>query len=142
VLCPYGGIEKRSNFEYCYLHWTTRGHLMTHNSTLTRRNEIYNSLRDMDQLFGRKYKSETRPFTLFGIFDKRNNVLFHDATDGLLGLQELHRDNAKRVMEHIYDRYTNTQYYKNFDESGATKSSLSFGILLACFFLAVYRHFA
>jgi len=67
----------------------------------------------------------------------------HDATDGLLGLQELHRDNAKRVMEHIYDRYTNTQYYKNFDESGgSTKSSLNFLFLLAGFFSAVYRHFA
>ncbi|EDW48101.1 transferrin isoform X1 [Drosophila sechellia] len=142
VLCPYGGIEKRSHFEYCYLHWTTRGHLMTHNSSLTRRNEIYNSLRDMDQLFGRKYKSETRPFTLYGIFDKRNNVLFRDDTDGLLGLQELHRDNAKRVMEHIYDRYANTQYYRNFDESGATKSSHNLGKLLACLLFVVGQLFA
>jgi len=114
---------------------------MTHNSSLTRRNEIYNSLRDMDQLFGRKYKSETRPFTLYGIFDKRNNVLFRDDTDGLLGLQELHRDNAKRVMEHIYDRYANTQYYRNFDESGAMKSSHNLWILLVCLLFVVGQPF-
>ncbi|XP_017146193.1 transferrin [Drosophila miranda] len=123
ALCPYGGIERHSNFEFCYLHWTTRGHLMTHNSSLSRRNEIYNSLRDMDQLFGRKYKSETRPFTLYGIFDKRNNIMFRDTTDGLLGLQELHRDNAKRVMEHIYDRYATTQFYSSNDENGAQRNN-------------------
>ncbi|EDW72577.1 uncharacterized protein Dwil_GK20628 [Drosophila willistoni] len=122
VLCPYGGIEKHSKFEYCYLHWTTRGHLMTHNSTLMRRNEIYNSLRDMDQLFGRKYKSETRPFTLYGLFDKKNDIMFRDNTDGLVGLQDLHRDDAKRLMEHIYDRYASTQYYHSKEiENGALR---------------------
>ncbi|XP_030387941.1 transferrin [Scaptodrosophila lebanonensis] len=121
VLCPYGGIERHSKFEYCYLHWTTRGHLMTHNSTVSRRNEIYNSLRDMDQLFGKHYKSETRPFTLYGIFDKRNNIMFRDSTDGLLGLQELHRDEAKRIMEHIYDRYA-TQYYKATEDTSGAKN--------------------
>ncbi|XP_034654339.1 transferrin [Drosophila subobscura] len=144
VLCPYGGIERHSNFEFCYLHWTTRGHLMTHNATLPRRNEIYNSLRDMDQLFGRKYKSETRPFTLYGIFDKRNNIMFRDTTDGLLGLQELHRDNAKRVMEHIYDRYATTQYYTSNDENGAQRpNSSNFALLLLLALLwPLWRHFS
>ncbi|KAH8336914.1 hypothetical protein KR059_008377 [Drosophila kikkawai] len=144
VLCPYGGVEKRSSFEYCYLHWTTRGHLMTHNSSVTRHNEIYNSLRDMDQLFGRKYKSETRPFTLYGVFDNRTNILFRDTTDGLLGRQELHRDNAKRVMEHIYDRYATMQYYKNIEESGATKYGHESALmtLLFCFLGTLWSRFA
>ncbi|KAH8421048.1 hypothetical protein KR222_005741 [Zaprionus bogoriensis] len=111
LLCPYGGIERHSRFEYCYLHWTTRGHLMTHNtSSTTRQHEIYNSLRDMDKLFGKRYKSETRAFSLYGVFDRRNDILFHDNTDALYGGQELKRDDAKRSMEFIYDRYT-SQYY-------------------------------
>ncbi|KAH8355287.1 hypothetical protein KR093_010339 [Drosophila rubida] len=110
LLCPYGASERYSKFEYCYLHWTTRGHLMTHVQSEARHHEIYNSLRDMDHLFGRHYKSESRPFTLFGVFDKQNDVLFHDNTDALYGLQEVQQDDAKRNMEHIYQRYT-SQYY-------------------------------
>ncbi|EDW00755.1 transferrin [Drosophila grimshawi] len=133
LLCPFGGIERHSGFEYCYLHWTPRGQLMTHNSSLTRHNEIYNSLRDMDRLFGKRYKSETRPFSLYGVFDRRNNILFHDNTTALYGTHELQRDDAKRTMEHIYERYT-AQYYavKGDEDSGSplTSSSNSCFILL------------
>ncbi|XP_030554066.1 transferrin [Drosophila novamexicana] len=130
LLCPYGGIERHSSFEYCYLHWAPRGHLMTHNSSQTRHNEIYNSLRDMDHLFGKKYKSETRPFSLYGIFDKRNDILFKDSTDALLSAHELLRDNAKRSMEHVYERYTAQYYDAEGYDSGAHLASDSCFLLV------------
>lgn len=75
LLCPYG-VDKKIH-DFCYIHWTTRGHLMIHNSTLLmRKNEIYNSLRDMDRLFGKKMNTKTQTFTLYGPYDKKNNVLF------------------------------------------------------------------
>ncbi|ALC42235.1 Tsf3, partial [Drosophila busckii] len=125
LICPYGGIERRSKFEYCYLHWTTRGHVMTHSSTTARQSEIYNSLQHMDHLFGKKYKSETRSFTLYGAFDKHNDVLFHDNTDSLRSEEDLQRNEAKRNMEHIFQRYV-SKYYAVRAESGAQQSYGSF----------------
>lgn len=101
LLCPYG--ENRTGKDPCYLHWAPRGHLMIHNETsLMRRNEIYNSLRDMDRLFGKQYKSQSAPFTLFGPFDKRSNVMFRDVTDGLRGITELVKDKIPRNLEDTY----------------------------------------
>lgn len=134
VLCPYGGIEKYTRFDYCYLHWTPRGYLMTHNaSSVTRHNEIYNSLRDMDHLFGKKYRSETRAFSLYGVFDRRNDILFHDNTDALYGTHELKRDDAKRNMEFIYERYLSQYYAAKGDvdyNAGNLRSSSSFCFVL------------
>lgn len=121
VLCPFGANERGSRFEYCYLHWTSRGHLMTHETTNVRLNEIYNSLRDIDALFGKSFKSETRPFTMYGTFDKRNNVLFHDGTDGLKGLMDLRKDANKRIMEDIFEKYTSEQY-KMLEMTSASSS--------------------
>lgn len=134
VLCPFGANEKHSKFEYCYLHWTTRGHLMTHDGSVVRLSEIYNSLRDIDALFGQTYKTDTRPFTMYGIFDKRNNVLFRDQTDGLRGLQDLKKDVNSRIMEKIYENYVAEKYIADV-ESGA--ESMKLGVLKLCVMLIV-----
>lgn len=107
LLCPYGQRAKHSD-ELCYMHWTARGHLMVHtDAPLTRTNEMYNSLRDMDLLFGKQYKSHTIPFTMFGPFDRKNNVMFRDATDGLRSLVEVQKDKVPRLMETEYGQYAN-----------------------------------
>ncbi|XP_055920328.1 transferrin [Eupeodes corollae] len=120
VLCPFGPNEKKSKFEYCYLHWTPRGNIMVHNATVTRRNEIYNSFREMDRLFGKFYKSQTTPFTMFGPFDKRNNVMFRDKTDGLRGATDLKGDRSVRLMEDIFENYIAKKY-----PTGGTRSLFS-----------------
>lgn len=109
LLCPYGQRARHEN-EKCYLHWTPHGHIMIHNATqLTRSNEIYNSLRDMDQLFGKQYKSHTIPFSMFGPFDRKNNVIFRDTTDGLRGRMELEKDKFPRLMEQSFTKYANVR---------------------------------
>ncbi|XP_055386805.1 transferrin [Condylostylus longicornis] len=105
ILCPYGH-SKKSPYELCYLHWTPRGHIMVHNTTLTRQHEIYNSLKDMDRLFGKHYKEHTKPFTMYGPFDKRSNIMFRDNTDGLKGYIEMKKDSAERLLEDIYKKYS------------------------------------
>lgn len=106
LLCPYGKTSKQHDEQYCFLNWTPRGHLMINNQTQkVRENEIYNSFRDMDKLFGKESKSNTIPFTLFGPFDKKNNVMFRDNTEGLRGLAELQKDKSFRLLEKTFTVY-------------------------------------
>lgn len=136
LLCPYGQRVNREN-ENCYLHWTTHGHLMIHNATqLTRTNEIYNSLRDMDQLFGKQYKSHTIPFSMFGPFDRKNNVIFRDTTDGLRGRIELEKDKFPRLMEQSFTETAKCQETMNSAQIRVTMS-LNMGLLLII--LVIYQ---
>lgn len=95
----------------CYLHWTTRGHLMIRNGTdVMRRNEIYNSLRDMDRLFGKKPQFKTQTFTLYGPYDKKNNILFRDQSDGLLGVVDIIKDQFERNLEAVYEEFAEQKH--------------------------------
>lgn len=119
LICPFGHNSKSD--ELCYLNWTPRGHLMINNQTkLVRRNEIYNSLRDMDRLFGKNYESHTIPFTMFGPFDKKNNVMFRDQTEGLRGLIELEKDRSPRLLDTMYTTYASQKHCAS--ENGAASS--------------------
>lgn len=105
LLCPYGRTFEQHD-KYCFLNWTPRGHLMINNQTqAVRRNEIYNSFRDMDKLFGKESKSHTSPFTMFGPFDRKNNVMFRDNTEGLRGLAELQKEKSFRLLEKTFTIY-------------------------------------
>lgn len=111
LLCP-NPIESKVNKEgLCYLHWTTRGHLMIRNVTeVMRRNEIYNSLRDMDRLFGKKATTKTQTFTLYGPYDKKNNILFRDQSDGLLGVVDMVKDKYKRNLEMVFEEFAKKKH--------------------------------
>ncbi|XP_023302342.2 transferrin [Lucilia cuprina] len=124
ILCPYGANERHSKFEFCYMHWTTRGYIMTHDGPLARQNEIFNSLREIDGLFGKKFKDDVRPFTMYGVFDRQNNIIFRDQTDELRGLQQMQSDINPRNMEDIYEDYVAGKY-KNAIDSGVSKLSAS-----------------
>ncbi|XP_005185368.1 transferrin [Musca domestica] len=139
VLCPYGGNARGSKFEYCYLHWTTRGHIMTHDSSPTRINEIHNSLRDIDALFGKAYKSDTRPFTMYGIFDKKNDVIFRDQTDGLKGIYDLKRDHNDRLMEEIFQNYIQEKYVNTLESAASSVSGFSLLVLVAISLMAIWN---
>jgi hypothetical protein len=58
--------------------------LTNRNKTQIRFNEIVNSLKTMDNHFGKqKFRSGNIPFTMFGPFDQKADILFKDSTDGL-----------------------------------------------------------
>ena len=52
------------------MHWTTKVYLITHDGPMA--NAIFNSLRDINQLL-----------TMYGVFDKQDNIIFNDQTDEL-----------------------------------------------------------
>ncbi|XP_065170841.1 transferrin [Atheta coriaria] len=77
----------RNNFrvfchkEPCHLSWAPPGQLMTlKNKTALWIKDATDVFLQLDNLFGKNYKSITLPFTMFDIFDGKSNVLFHDAT--------------------------------------------------------------
>lgn len=108
LLCHHP-VARENKEGFCYLHWTTRGHLMIRNGTdVMRRNEIYNSLRDMDRLFGKKQQFKTQTFTLYGPYDKKNNILFRDQSDGLLGVVDIHKDKFEWNMEEVFAEQAHT----------------------------------
>ncbi|XP_059621354.1 transferrin [Phlebotomus argentipes] len=137
LLCPFGSTKK---IPTCYLHWTAPGHLMIHNTTnLMRRNEIYNSLRDMDRLFGKTFSTKTQTFTLFGPFDKKNNVLFRDATDGLRGSVDILKDRAERSLETVFSQYSHA---KCIASAGVSFSVSNFFLLGALLTLRLFSKFS
>lgn len=130
LLCPYGRSSEQHD-EYCFLNWTPRGHLMINNKTeAVRRNEIYNSFRDMDKLFGKQSKSNTSPFTLFGPFDRKNNVMFRDNTEGLRGLAELQKEKPFRLLEKTFTIYAEDVVCISNGIQSHPLSYLSFTVLL------------
>lgn len=76
------------------------------NITQLRMNEIKNSLKSMDKIFGKEYQGHTIPFSMYGPFDNKNNIIFRDSTDSLKTRQEL-RKNPKfdRNLEDFYESY-------------------------------------
>lgn len=104
LLCPFKNTAKKSEKDSCYLNWTPRGNIMIHkNTNPLRKGEILNSLKTMDKLFGKHYKAHTIPFTLFGPFDKKNNVIFRDSTDSLKSKNDLSKVKLERNLEEIYE---------------------------------------
>ncbi|KAK4882805.1 hypothetical protein RN001_006124 [Aquatica leii] len=68
----------------CHLSWSPPGQAMirSNQSSLWIKDTLDVFLQ-MDVLFGKNFKSLTTPFTLFGLFDGKPDVLFHDATGKL-----------------------------------------------------------
>lgn len=105
LICPYGRNTKPE--EFCYLHWSSRGYLMINSQMKAlRKNEIYNSFRDMDRIFGKYYENHVLPFGMFGPYDRQNNIMFHDRTEALRGIVEMQRDRTPRYLEQGIHNYT------------------------------------
>lgn len=69
----------------------------------------------MDNHFGKKkFRSGNIPFTMFGEFDQKANVLFKDSTDGLKTKYELMKiSNFERNLEGHFDNVLETVQYCN-----------------------------
>jgi hypothetical protein len=110
--------------------WTSKGILLTSKAkNQLRKNEIINTLKSMNNHFGKyKYRSGNIPFTLFGPFDEKRNVLFKDTTDDFKTNYEI-RNYAKfdNNLEVFYGKYL-ADNLDNCQNSGhiSTKISLIF----------------
>lgn len=107
VICPFAEKNKYlKGSDICHLSWTSKGVLLTNKAkSQIRINEIVNTLKTMDNHFGKhKYRSGNIPFTLFGPFDQKQNVLFKDSTDGLKTKFEFTRiTNFERNLESYFE---------------------------------------
>lgn len=131
LICPFG---KGKTEDYCYMHWTNRGILMVNNQTHgMRRTEIYSSFRDMDRLFGKRYESHIIPFTMYGEFDKKSNILFHDQTEILRDIDELKMDRMKRSLEDVFTNYTIRAYFDAFISASASETQYKCNIITIIF---------
>lgn len=114
LICPFG--RTKAPTELCYLHWASRGYLMVSNQTsLLRQNEIYNSMRDMDRLFGKYYESHILPFAMYGIYDRQPNIMFHDRTDALRSVSEMNKDRTPRFLETTITNYSMVMHQRHRD---------------------------
>jgi hypothetical protein len=133
VLCPFKNENKYVKNPYiCYLSWTSKGVLLTNkNKSQMRINEIVNSLKAMDNHFGKqKFRSGNIPFTLFGPFDQKSNVLFKDSTDGLKTKYEMSKATFERGLENYFDSLKENYQYCESSSSGQKISIISFVISL------------
>ncbi|XP_061513609.1 transferrin [Anopheles gambiae] len=98
IFCPFNKPVKHNAL--CYLGWTAVGRVMISNGTIERRQkEIYNALKDIDKLFGRRNGLKAEAFNLYGLFDGRSDVLFKDGTESLRNRQEMMRDKSDGFFE-------------------------------------------
>ncbi|KFB37544.1 AGAP011169-PA-like protein [Anopheles sinensis] len=98
VFCPFNKPVKHNAL--CYLGWTSVGSVMINNGTISRREkEIYNAMKDIDKLFGRRNGLKAEAFNLYGSFDSRSDVLFKDATESLRSRTEMLRDKSDGFFE-------------------------------------------
>lgn len=140
LICPFGRSEKPGVL--CYVHWASRGQLMVSNQTkLMRKNEIYNAFRDMDRLFGKHYASHIIPFSMYGQFDRRQNVLFHDQTEGLRGILEIRKDRMERSLEDTYTNYSRNALYAPHAINSASIPHLTLAFYASTLVFNYYYYF-
>lgn len=105
LLCPFEQKLPMKSHP-CYLSWTAKGNMLIGNDkTDLRKNEIVNTLKSMDNYFGKHiFRTGNIPFTMFGPFDQKNNILFKDSTDSLKTKFEIfHGSKFDRNLETIYE---------------------------------------
>ncbi|CAH2062414.1 unnamed protein product, partial [Iphiclides podalirius] len=77
-ICP------EENKKYCFISWSNLGHIFaSSNSSHMRRQEIINVFTKLDQLFGKHQPFHNAMFSMYGAFNHKMDVLFHNNTKGL-----------------------------------------------------------
>ncbi|KAF5299510.1 hypothetical protein FQR65_LT01093 [Abscondita terminalis] len=85
----------------CHLSWSPPGQAMIRaNQSNLWVKDTLDVFLQMDVLFGKYFKSLTTPFTLFGLFDGKPDVLFHDSTSKI---RDVPKYKSMDTMEKEYD---------------------------------------
>lgn len=98
-------------------------------------NEIINTLKTMDNHFGKKkFRSGNIPFTMFGPFDQKENVLFRDSTDGLKTKFELMKvTNFQRNLEnYVVDLLSSHELCNKSSSTSKSVIYLMSAVFLMC----------
>ena len=102
-------------------------------------NEIINTLKTMDYHFGkRNFRSGNIPFTMFGQFDQKQNVLFHSKTDKLKTKYELQKvANFPRNIENYLEYLLNSKQ-RCFNQSSSIHNSVIYVISIVLTFRTLF----
>ncbi|XP_043790727.1 transferrin isoform X5 [Apis laboriosa] len=90
--------------EVCLLTWAPLGMVITNeNMTELRRNEIYSMLLEMDKLFGSTFKGRTPAFSMYGIYDSNESIIFPILPLSMFHLQVVSYDRMQLLQLHQSD---------------------------------------
>ncbi|KAJ8961422.1 hypothetical protein NQ318_014669 [Aromia moschata] len=90
----------------CHLSWAPAGQGMVRvNSTDLWLKDTLDVFLRLDNLFGKYYQSLTTPFTMFGKYDGKSDLLFNDAT---IKLRNVPTAKNTDTMKYSYDNFLNT----------------------------------
>ncbi|KAJ8938556.1 hypothetical protein NQ314_011445 [Rhamnusium bicolor] len=90
----------------CHLSWSPVGQAMVRtNSTDLWLKDTLDVFLQLDNLFGKNYKTLTTPFTMFGKYDGKSNILFHDVT---VRLRSVPTTKDFDIMPYRYENFTNS----------------------------------
>ena len=103
-------------------------------------NEIINTFKTMDYHFGkRNFRSGNIPFTMFGQFDQKQNILFHSKTDKLKTKYELRKvENFPRSIENYLEYLLNSNQ-QCFNKSSSFHNSNISVILIVLTFRVLFQ---
>ncbi|GBP36275.1 Transferrin [Eumeta japonica] len=131
-ICPEGSGT------CCILSWSSLGQVYAHeNVTAPRRHDIVNVFQKLDQLFGKEYPFDIATFALYGPFDHKFDVLFHNNTRQLA--------TSNQMYTHPYKRWP-LNFEKNlrnytFDRCHTNSSSMASAGVLLYFIILVFLKF-
>lgn len=122
MICP------QQNAQNCFISWSTIGQIYIRSDTSDmRKQELINTFKQLDQLFGKNYKSQTSAFTMYGPFDHKNNILFQDKTKYMRTLPELLESRLPFNYEVMAQEY---KFHKCAIESSASMTNNKKFVLL------------
>lgn len=96
-----------SQSKTCHLSWASLGRAMVRRNV----SELWSKdttdvFMYLNDLFGKKYKTNTVPFTMFGKYDGASDLLFHDVT---MNLRNVPTAKDTDMMPYTYDLYLKTE---------------------------------
>ncbi|XP_063912474.1 transferrin [Zophobas morio] len=143
ILNYYGSIQVSTfnvmceqKSEGCHLSWAPAGQAMIRaNTTDLWFQDTLDVFLQIDNLFGRNHKSFTTPLQLFGPYNGKSNILFHDST---IRLRSVPRSRNFDTMQRLYQE----DILPTSDEcvsSASIKVPLVIGILTSYLFIYIFK---
>lgn len=115
----------------CHLSWASIGRAMVRESvTDLWSKDTIDVFMYLNDLFGKAFKSQTTPFTLFGKFDGTSDLLFHDVT---MNFRNVPTVKDTDVMPYSYEMYLKTDSLCVKSGSSRVPGSLFLGVLIISF---------
>ncbi|KAG5884685.1 hypothetical protein JTB14_000382 [Gonioctena quinquepunctata] len=124
------------NSKTCHMSWAAAGEAMIRsNSSDLWVKDTLDVFLQLDRWFGKNYKFITNPFTMFGQYDEKSNLLFHDVTQKLRNLP-IAKDTD--TMPYFYNNTLNTDKLCTPTSKSSSLSPTYFIVLVLFSYLSKY----